>query len=219
MRRRWSSFAAFVVVDLLCKDAITSLHSLFFDRRHLNHFVLGTRLLSRSEVVNGGFINLLLLGCFNFKIKFSQAFFELQEIKSSSLMNLHELSVSKLLESLKPWLVNLLFVPLLHQSILFPEFVHFISLKVKDCELTLNALLVLFLCHFHELRDMFLKLYFKSGLLLHSRLALWICWLGKVVLRVIFKDRVQLCLWLHALALIVVLEERMVLGHILKIMS
>jgi hypothetical protein len=62
--------------------------------------------------------------------------------------------------------INLSFVPFLPQSILFPEFVLFIDFKVKDGEVTFDALLMLFLCQLHELIEMSLELLFKSCLLL-----------------------------------------------------
>lgn len=79
---------------------------------------------------------------------------------------------------------------------------------------------MLFLCQLHELVEMSLELLFKSYLLLDRwGLALWICWLGVMILRMIFKDQVQLDLWLHALPLILFIEEIIVLRHILNLLA
>jgi len=143
------------------------IHLFVFQRRLLDHLVLGTRLLSGGGEKRST-LKFIDLGCLIFTAKLIQAFIELLEIQSSSLMNCQKFSVFELLESLKLGQINLSFVPFLHLSILFPEFVVLINLKVEDGEVTFDALLVLFLCKIHKIRYMRLELQIKSILLLES---------------------------------------------------
>lgn len=219
--KSWSVVELCILIWIPLEEAevviivLHKVHLFIFQGRLLDHLVLGTRLLSGGGEKRSS-LKFVHFGCLIFTAKLIQVFSELLEIQSSSLMNCQKFSVFELLESLKLGLIYLPFVPFVHLSILFPKFVLLINFKVEDGEVAFNTLLVLFLCLLHEISDMRLELQIKSILLLESwGLALWNCRLGKLILGVIFQDRLQLELWLHALSLIAVLKESMILRHIL----